>query len=228
VTRDPRWRSGAVMAAVVAAAGLAAHVTLRPASEGAAPPAEVLALALVAVAAVLWPLATRTTGTAALTAVFALAQLAPRAVGVVLGGGGDLRSVVCCPPADQVRPGPLGELTAQAGWALAAVQLLACLLLAVAVRGGRSTTDAVAMAGAALRGARVRAWTALVRARLLELTALPASSGPRRAALPTPPPVPLRGRIAAAHIGRRGPPRLLRTFRPGAARARRSALPAAR
>jgi hypothetical protein len=226
VTRDPRWRSGAVMAVLVAAAGVGAHVALRPASEGPAPSPAYLGLALLALAAVLWPLASRTTRMSALTGLFALAQFAPRAVAFGLDGGGDLRSVLCCPPAERVSPGVLGELTADAGWALATAQLLACLLLAVALCGGRALTDAVAFAGAAVRGALTRAQVLLVRGRLLRPTT-PVGGYRILAVAPPPPPLPLLGRIAAGRIARRGPPRRIRQYGPGAALSRRFLITAA-
>ncbi len=74
------------------------------------------------------------------------AQFAAQAIAVLATGGslrGGPRALICCLAGDQVTPGALGELTARAGWALVAAQLLACLLLAVVVRGGRAGVDLV-------------------------------------------------------------------------------------
>jgi hypothetical protein len=107
---------------------------------------------------------------------------------------------------DQVSPGLLGSLTAEAGWGLAVAQLLACLLLATAIRGGRAAADLVA--------ATVQlVWSVvdLACARLVALLALALRSPVLGALTPTTPrSTPARvldsGRVLARRTTRRGPP----------------------
>jgi hypothetical protein len=204
--QDRRWASGAAVALIAAVAAMTSHLALRADSESAAG-LPLLLLGGVLLALALWPLAARTTSIPALTAVLAVAQFGAHALAVLAAGqaAGNPRSLVCCASSDQVRPGPLGTLTAEAGWGLAAAQLLACLLLAVSVRGGRHAADLTAAAVGL-----VRAIVSTAVAPLLALGSLLRG----RAQLPVRPwhlrPTPARvltpGRLLAGPTTRRGPP----------------------
>lgn len=206
--QDRQWRSGAALALVAAFAGLTAHLSLRAASENALP-LWALAVGGAALALALWPLAARTSSVAALTLILALAQFGTRALVVLASGqaGSDPRSLVCCPPADQIRSGPLGALTAQAGWALAAAQLIACLLVALAVRGGRAAADLNAAALRLAHGVLERAGSRLAGLLIALRHLVPTvPAGPARRSRPTPARALDAGRVLARRTRRRGPP----------------------
>jgi hypothetical protein len=228
--QDRRWASGGAVAAIAAGAGLSTHQALRADSTGA-PGLPVLLLGGVLLALVLWPLAARATSVFTLTAVLAVAQFGTHALAVAAAGQAAVpRALVCCPSSAQVRPGLLGAVTAQAGWALVAVQLLACLLLAVAVRGGREAADLTAAAADLMRAIITTAVSGLLALAWLLRHLLPTvPSGPARAARPTPARVLDTGRVLARRTRRRGPPLslLLSPAWSRAAVAPRSFLPAA-
>jgi hypothetical protein len=199
------WGSGAAVAGIAAATGLTAHLALRASSEGSPGWPALLAGGLL-LALALWPLAARATSVGTLTAVLATVQFGTHALAVVAAGqAAGPRSLVCCPSAQQVRPGILGALTADAGWALALAQLAACLLLALAVRGGREAADLLTAAAQLVRAAVDTACTRLVALVALALRVVPAVP-----ALPAPRPTPARvldaGRLVARRTARRGPP----------------------
>ncbi len=196
------------MAAVTGLAGLSTHQALR-ADSTAAPGPSLLLLGGVLLALVLWPLAARATSVLTLTAVLALAQFGTHALAVAATGqAADARALVCCPSSAQVRPGLLGSLTAQAGWTLVAAQLFACLVLALAVRGGRAAADLTAAAADLVRAIVASTVSGLLALACLLRHLLPTiPSGPARAARPTPARVLDAGRVLARRTRRRGPPR---------------------
>jgi hypothetical protein len=199
--RNWHWASGAAVASVAAATALTAYLSLRASSEGS-PGQSVLLVGTALLALALWPLASRTTSVGTLTAVLAVAQFGTHALAVLAAGqAAGPRSLVCCASATQVREGVLGELTAQAGWALAAAQLIACFVLAVAIRGGRAVVDLLVSVATL-----VRSLVGTVCAGLATLLApAPVSTTPS-----TPRPTPARvldsGRVLARRTARRGPP----------------------
>lgn len=206
-----RWKSGAALALVTALSGSFAHLSLRAASAGPAAGTGALAVATCLLALLLWPLAARTTGVLALAALLAAAQVGSHALAVLLAGQwapSHPSALVCCPSAQQVRPGLLGQLTAQAGVLLLAVQLAACLLLALLLRSGRRTCDDLAEALAAVRSLLVLGRDRLVlrlrtALRLVADLAPPAPWTPRsaEAVLRLGP-----GRDVGAAVSWRGPP----------------------
>jgi hypothetical protein len=225
-----RWASGAAVAGVAAGAGLSTHQALRADSTGA-PGLPVLLLGGVLLALALWPLVARATSVLTLTAVLAVAQFGSHALAVAATGhAADPRALVCCPSSAQVRPGLLGTLTAQAGWDLVAVQVLACLLLAVAVRGGQAAADLTAAAADLVRAIVSTAVSGLVALAWLLRQVLPTvPSGPACPSRPTPARVLDAGRVLARRTRRRGPPRpvYVSPVLSRAAVAPRSLLPAA-
>jgi hypothetical protein len=210
--RDARWGSGAAVASVAAVSGLLAHLSLRADSVrvavGSAPgwPARLIGGVLLSLA--LWPLAARSTRVSALAAVLLVAQFGTHALALLAAGAPvtDPRGLICCPPTEATRSGLLGQLTAQAGWTLVAVQVLACVLLAAAIRGGRDGADLVAFAFALAATVRTSA-TVLAGRVLLWL-------GVSFVATPSWPPVPAEaptristpGAFLARRSSRRGPP----------------------
>ncbi len=204
------WRSGAVLAAAGAVAALTTHLSLRATSEGVTPSTPALAGATVALALLLWPLAARTTRVRSLAAVLALAQLGAHVVaGLMTGRPMSLTpaGLTCCPPGTQVRSGPLGTLTAQAGWALFAAQMLSCLLLAIAVHGSRRSLDALTAALALVREA-LRPWSVRrVFALWLTLRQIVTPAGPDVTVAPEAPEHVVRPGLASVRRRpRRGPP----------------------
>jgi hypothetical protein len=203
--RNWHWSSGAAVAIVAAGTGATAHLALRASSEGALG-WPVLLLGATVLALALWPLAARTTSVPTLTAVLAAAQFGTHAMAVLVAGqAAGPRSLVCCASTAQVRPGPLGQLTADAGWALAAAQLVACFVLALIVRGGRATADLLAAAATLVRSVCTAACTwffALLALRRSAILGLPTLRAPR----PTPARVLNAGRELARRTVRRGPP----------------------
>ena len=207
---DGRWRSGAALSVVTAGTAVGTQQALRAASAGPAWSPGWLVVAALGLALLLWPLAARTTRVVTLAGLLAAAQVGTHVVAVVAAGQfSSARPVqlVCCPSADQVRPGVLGHLTAQAGPLLLAVQLVACLLLAVLLRGARQLTDDVHDASKALA-----AVTLLATSRLGALARLAATAAalidcpfPR---LPATPADRLlgAGRVVTGTTRRRGPP----------------------
>jgi hypothetical protein len=158
---------------------------------------------------ILWPLAARTTKVRTLTAVFAAAQLGTHAVAVLAGGWTPqqgARGLVCCPAADRAGTGLLGRLTAHAGWGLLAVQMLACLALAVAVHGTRRGLDL-------LHAALVLVASILAPFRLLVCAlAAPLPAPAPALALPAAPETGVRpSLLPVRRRPRRGPPRTVRT-----------------
>lgn len=224
--RNWHWSSGAAVALVAAGTGATAHLALRASSEGSLGWPVLLAGSLV-LALALWPLAARTTSIPTLTAVLAVAQFGTHALAVVAAGQtAGARSLVCCASTAQVREGVLGQLTAQAGWALAAAQLAACLLLAIAIRGGRAVADLLDSVAQL-----VRALLDTVCARLVALVALARRLAPAPTAPPAPRPTPARvldaGRVLARRTVRRGPPATAFSPVPSRAAVAPLALPAA-
>lgn len=200
MTAGWRWRSGAALALVTSGSALLSFLSLRATSDGSAPGPGLLIAAAAALALLLWPLAARSTRVLTLTAVLAAGQLGTHALSVLLSGNPEARGLVCCPSSAQASPGPIGQLTAHAGWALVAVQLLACLAIAVLLRGARQVWDDSATA--------LRALFHAVRLLLHRATPVPSTQTPGAQ-----PSVPLRsGRIVTGAHRLRGPPA---TARPG-------------
>ena len=200
------WRTGAVVAAVGGCGGALAHLSLRAQSEGPLSGAAGL-LGAVGLTAVLWPLAARATRVLPLTLVLAAAQFGSHALAVL--GTGQPRgatALVCCPSRAQTRPGPVGALTAHAGWALVAAQLLGCLVLAIGLRAARSGLDVLVRAltmVAALLGVGSR--------RLAAALELLATAVPPAIPVRTPRPGSTTGRVrprprVVTTVVRRGPP----------------------
>lgn len=206
--QDARWGSGAAVASVAALSGLLAHLSLRADSVGSAPGGPALLIGGVLLSLALWPLAARSTRVSALAAVLLVAQFGTHALALLAAGAPvtDPRALICCPPTEGSRSGFLGELTAQAGWTLVAVQALACVLLAAAIRGGRVGADLVAFAFAlaaavvnsvAILGGRVLVWLGVSSLATPSWPPVPASA-PRRICSP--------GAFLARRSSRRGPP----------------------
>jgi hypothetical protein len=201
----PRWFSGAAVALVAGGAGAMMHTALR-AESVAAPGLPVLVLVLGMLSLLLWPLAARTTGVGTLTAILLAAQFGGNAAALASAGraGGDLGSWICCPAADQVRPGPLGSLAAHGGWGLVVAQALSCLLVSLLVRGGRAGADTLIHVVGLLRD--VFDTVARPFARPLVLF-IPTTSGrPRTGGITGPPPGRAAGGMLARRSRRRGPP----------------------
>jgi hypothetical protein len=201
-----QWRTGAVLAGVGGCGGALAQLSLRAGSQGQVSATATLLGGLL-LSMTLWPLAARTTRVLPLGLVLAAAQFGSHAL-TVLGTGqpSGPAALVCCPSAAQTRRGPIGALTAQAGWALAAAQLLVCLLLAIGLRAGRTGLDllghALALIGASLGASARRVCVAL---RLLTAVIQPAAQ------VRSPRPGSHTGRIrtrirVVATVARRGPP----------------------
>jgi hypothetical protein len=210
--RDARWGSGAAVAAVAAVSGLLAHLSLRADSvrlaAGSAPGWPALLIGGVLLSLVLWPLAARSTRVSALAGVLLVAQFGTHALALLAAGAPvtDPRGLICCPPTEATRDGLVGQLTAQAGWTLVAVQVLACVLLAAAIRGSRDGADLVAFAVAlaaavlgsvALLGGRVLIWLGVRSVATPSWPPVPAAA-PTRIATP--------GAFLARRSSRRGPP----------------------
>jgi len=210
-----RWRSGAALAVVTAGTAVVTQQALRATSAGPATSPLWLVLAALGLALLLWPLAARTTRVVTLAALLAAAQVGTHVVAVLFAGqfsASRPSQLVCCASADQVRPGLLGHLTAQAGPLLLGVQLVACVLLAVLLRGARQLADDVTDTSKALA-----ALTVLAASRLATIARLLGAVLRLAAALidrPHPAPLPTAadhrvsaGRVVAAGLRRRGPPR---------------------
>jgi hypothetical protein len=208
-----RLPAGGGLALVTAITALIAHLGLRAAADGPRPGTPGLVGGTLLLTLILWPLAARTTRLGTLTAVFATAQLGTHAVAVLAGGWTPqqgARGLVCCPSADRTAAGLLGRLTAHAGWGLLVVQLLVCLLLAVAVRGTRRGLDTVA-AALALLPAILTALPAALRLLTRALVA-PRPAVSRVVALPSAPDTGVRpALLPVRRRPRRGPPRSLRS-----------------
>jgi hypothetical protein len=206
-----RLPAGGGLALVTAITALFAHLGLRAAADGPRPGMPLLVGGTLLLTAILWPLAARTTRVRTLTAVFVTAQLGTHAVAVLAGGWTPqqgARGLVCCPAAEQTSGGVLGRLTATAGWALLVVQLLACLVLAVAVHGTRRALDTFS---AALDLVHSILGTLSAALRLLTLAApLPANAP--ALALPASPDTRVQpSLLPVRRRPRRGPPRTVRT-----------------
>jgi hypothetical protein len=162
--------AGGGLALVTALTALFAHLGLRAAADGPRPGTPLLVGGTLLLTLVLWPLAARTTRVRTLTAVFAAAQLGTHAVAVLADGWTPhegARGLVCCPSAQRTGSALLNRITAHAGWGLLAVQMLACLGLAVGVHGARRALDTFAAALALLQSVLAlvpAAWRLLVRA----------------------------------------------------------------
>ncbi|NHC15606.1 hypothetical protein [Motilibacter deserti] len=202
-----RGSSGALLAAVTAAYATGSFVSLRADSAGDAPAPAALVVGGLVLGLLLWPLAARTTRVVTLTAVLAAAQIG--ASTVTLAASGSLavhgaRGIVCCPPTPTSSSGPFAALTAQAGWWLFAAQMLACLLLALLLRGARQLVDTALDALLDVRellGAPLRGLLAALRA---IVPAVPVGPAPRRWERADSPP--LAGLVLARTTARRGPP----------------------
>lgn len=210
--RDARWGSGAAVAAVAAVSGLLAHLSLRADSArlavGSGPGWPTLLIGGVLLSLALWPLAARSSRVSALAGVLLTAQFGTHALALLAAGApaSDPRGLICCPPTEATRSGILGQLTAQAGWTLVAVQMLACVLLAVAIRGSRDGADLVAFAFAlatavvssvAILGGRVLVWLGVTSVAAPAWPPVPAAA-PSRVSTP--------GACLARRSSRRGPP----------------------
>ena len=159
--------AGGGLALVTAITALFAHLGLRAAADGPRPGMPLLVGGTLLLTLVLWPLAARTTRVRTLTAVFIGAQLGTHAVAVLADGWTPhegARGLVCCPSAQRTGSGLLGRLTADAGWGLLGVQMLACLVLAIGVHGTRRALDGFAAALALLQSVLTTAWRLLVPA----------------------------------------------------------------
>jgi hypothetical protein len=205
-----RLPAGGGLALVTAITALFAHLGLRAAADGPRPGTPLLVGGTLLLTVVLWPLAARTTRLRTLAAVFATAQLGTHAVAVLAGGWTPqqgARGLVCCPSADRVGAGLIGRLTAHAGWGLLAAQLVACVLLAVAVHGTRQALNTFHAALALVISILAPVPAAL---RLLVLAPLPAAMP--AVALPPAPDTGVRpSLLPVRRRPRRGPPRVLRT-----------------
>ncbi|HEY2833293.1 MAG TPA: hypothetical protein VGJ14_12775 [Sporichthyaceae bacterium] len=200
--------AGGGLALVTAITALFAHLGLRAAADGPRPGTPLLVGGTLLLTLVLWPLAARATRIRTLAAVFAAAQLGTHAVAVLADGWTPhegARGLVCCPSARRTAGGLLGRLTADAGWGLLAVQMVACLALAIGVRGTRGALDAFTAALALLQSALSMvpaAWRLLVRAITAPL--------PAPAVAVALPPAPERGvrpsLLPVRRRPRRGPP----------------------
>jgi len=207
---DARWGSGAAVALVAATSGLLAHLSLRADSTGPAPALSALVIGGVLFSLVLWPLAARSTRVSALAAVLLAAQFGAHALTLLAAGApvSDPRGLICCPPTEASAAGVVGGLTAQAGWTLVAVQAAVCVLLAVAIRGGRDGADLLALAfalAASVLTAPVRLAGPLLRwlhsiAAVRTPVVRPAAPVPARPRLLDP------GAVLARRSSRRGPP----------------------
>jgi hypothetical protein len=205
-----RLPAGGGLALVTAITALFAHLGLRAAADGPRPGMPLLVGGTLLLTVALWPLAARTSRVRTLAAVFATAQLGTHAVAVLAGGWTPqqgARGLVCCPSADRVGAGLLGRLTAHAGWGLLATQLVACVLLAVAVHGTRQALDAFHAALALLPSFRA---TAALRL-LAHALAAPRPEATPTVALPAAPDsIERPSLLVLRRRPRRGPPRTLR------------------
>lgn len=204
--RQWQGRSGGVLAGAAASGATWAHLSLRATSQGSACP-WALAVGGLALTLALWPLAARATRVWWLTALLAAAQFGTHAVAVLATGHpGGAAALVCCPAVGQLRPGPLGALTAHAGWTLAAAQLVACVVLATVLRTARNGIDTVTQTLALVAALLGPAWARITAAlRLLRTAPLP--SLPDALARPAAKPVviPARPELVGRWT-RRGPP----------------------
>lgn len=201
------------MALVAAVSGVLAHLQLRADSVrstvGSSPGWPALVIGGVLLSLLLWPLAARSTRVGPLAAVLLIAQFGTHALALLAAGApvGNPRGLICCPPTEAQSSGLLGQLTAHAGWALVAVQALACVLLAVAIRGSRLGVDLVAFAFAL--AAAVRGSVAVFAGRVLLWLRVSFGGTPSwPVAVPSVPstPRPVPGAFLARRSGRRGPP----------------------
>ena len=209
-TTPPAWRSGAALAVGGAVAAMGTHLSLRAASQGPPPTPAVLVGATLALALLLWPLAARTTRVTSLAAVLILAQVGTHLTVLLSSGRLASRSasgLFCCPPGERAESGLVGRLTAHGGWGLFVVQLLACVLLALAVRGGRRSLDVATAALALLHSVLRPTWVAvraLLHMMLRQITPAPPAPAPR--AHRTPPRCAATGLLVLRRLPRRGPP----------------------
>ncbi|MGQ0468030.1 MAG: hypothetical protein ACT4QG_22270, partial [Sporichthyaceae bacterium] len=113
--------------------------------------------------------------------------------------------LTCCPPGERTQSGLLGALTAQAGWALFAGQMLACLLLAFAMHGSRRSLDGLGDA-LGLLGELLRPWRVLRVFLMVRQFVAPVGSA--AAVVPAAPGrVQRHGLLPVRRRPRRGPPR---------------------
>jgi hypothetical protein len=197
--------AGGGLALVTAITALFAHLGLRAAADGPRPGMPLLVGGTLLLTVVLWPLAARTTRIRTLTAVFIAAQLGTHVIAVLADGWTPhegARGLVCCPSAQRTGGGLLGRVTADAGWGLLGVQMLACLLLAIGVHGTRRALDAFSAALALLHSVLTTGWRLLLRGLSAPL--------PAPAAAVSLPPAPDRGvrpsLLPVRRCPRRGPP----------------------
>ncbi len=202
--------------AVVVALGtvltVLAAVALRADSTGPVPRPAALAALAAAVALAQWQLLGRSRHTPTLLGGLLLTQLGCQLALQALGGtaGDGLPEVLCCPPAPADQDaGVVALVTAQAGLALLAVQVVAASLTAVSLRSAHvAVLDAVRSTAASLRdqlplGTLLRLLGAAV------VPVPPARPLPRRRRDAR---RPLRSLTLARTVTRRGPPR--RPLRP--------------
>lgn len=208
-TTAPAWRSGAALAAGGAVAAVGTHLSLRATSAGAPPSPLLLIGATVLLALALWPLAARTTRVSSLAAVLILAQIGTHLAVLMRSGrpvSASPSSLFCSPPCQGDSGGLLARLTAQGGWGLFAVQVLACVLLAAAVHGARRSLDvaaaALALLRAALRPLRTRLF-ALLSLMVRQIVVPAAYVGPRPVRVVPAAPT---GLLLVRRRPRRGPP----------------------
>lgn len=179
---------------------------LRADSDGPGPRTAVLVVATAVLAVAIWPLTRRRHHVALLFGALLTAQLAAHALLLLVASGqlghGGATGLVCCPPSPApAGGGVLAGLTAQAGWLLLAVQVLAVLLLALSLRGLQGAVLDVAHATTAV----VRTCIPPVRALVLLLTTAFQPRPTSRQARSQDPGLP-KGRQVASAVRRRGPP----------------------
>ena len=197
----------ALVVAVGTVLTVLAALALRADSAGPQPPPAALAALAGVVALAQWQLLGRSRRTATLLGGLLLTQLGCQLALQALGGtaGDGLTQVLCCPPAPADHDaGVVALVTAQAGLALLAVQVVAASLTAVSLRSAHlAVLDAVRSTAVSLRD-QLPVGTLL---RLLCTEPVPVPLGPplprrRQDAL-----LPLRSLVLARTVTRRGPPR---------------------
>ena len=129
-------RAGAAWLASVVT--VASAMVLRADSDGPAPGRPALLLAMVALAALFWPMTASRVRLPAFAASMIGAQLAGHALLLYAATGHVAHSgasgLFCCPSTASAGHGVLASLTANAGWLLLIVQLVVVLLIAVPLR----------------------------------------------------------------------------------------------
>lgn len=214
---SPAWRSGAALALGGAVAAVGTHLSLRATSQGAPPDPTTLGIATLVLALALWPFAARTTRVASLAAVLVLAQVGTH-LAVLMSTGGPTSSspsgLFCSPPCYGTDDDLVSRLTAAGGWGLFAAQLTACLILALAVHGGRRSLDTATAALELLRSVLRPLLLPLLAVLSLRLRQIvPARPATSPLPIRTDPPRPT-ALVVARRLPRRGPPVLVRTAAP--------------